>query len=158
MLYSGAFGDKRGEFTFENMVKYGDEVICDVEYLMGMLKEGKAKGMAGFIFSWDSSTYYASPSCILCGKALKVKWVLCPWSNLSWRVARVQLPFGWKWDRKGVFRKVCKWEDFQLIALLKVADNKVWKDTKILTGMKILILCGQDNAPNVRETVHSARE
>lgn len=48
MLYSGAFGNERGEFIFEFC---GGGVISGVEYLMGMLKEDKAKGMAGSIFS-----------------------------------------------------------------------------------------------------------
>lgn len=51
MLHSGAFGDVRGEFIFENMGKCGDGVISGVEYLMAVLKEDKAKGMAGSIFS-----------------------------------------------------------------------------------------------------------
>lgn len=51
MLYSEAFSDERGEFIFENTGKCGDGVISGVEYLMGMLKVGKAKGMTGSIFS-----------------------------------------------------------------------------------------------------------
>lgn len=39
MLHSGAFGDERGEFMFENMEKCEDGVISGVEYLMGVLKE-----------------------------------------------------------------------------------------------------------------------
>lgn len=50
MLYSEAFGDER-EFIFENVGKCGDGVISGVEYLMGMLKVGKAKDMTDSIFS-----------------------------------------------------------------------------------------------------------
>lgn len=50
MLHSGAFGDVREEFIFENMGKYGDGVISGVAS-DGYVKGGKAKGMAGSIFS-----------------------------------------------------------------------------------------------------------
>lgn len=46
MLYSGAFGDERGEFIFENMGKWGYGVIS------GVVSDEYVKGGQGQGYGW----------------------------------------------------------------------------------------------------------